>query len=157
MLVSAAHIAMIFDHTAVARLGARISVPLIGSTEYASGENMPLIVPLIGMLVLFVGSGYVVYRAIRWFFGPTVPDNEYACRPPLLTHRCGPPRSGRVGRRWACSVCRCPWIVVRGGTRRVPYIVEVGPGLSGTPRSEIRYRQVSGGVYWNFDRATYNA
>lgn len=137
-------------------MGARIPAPLIGSTEYAPGENIPLIVPLIGMLVLFVGSGYVIYRAIRWLFGPTVPDNEYAYRPPLLTHRCDPPRSGRVGTRWTCSVCGCPWIVVRGDTRRVPYIAEAGPGLHG-PRREIRYRQVSGGVYWNFDRATYNA
>jgi hypothetical protein len=154
MSVSAAHIAMIFDRPAVARMSARIPALLIGSTEYEPGENMPLIVPLIGMLVLLVGSGYVVYRAIRWLFGPTVPDNEYAYRPPLLTHRCGPPRSGRVGTRWVCSVCGCPWIVVRGDMRRVP---EVGPGLPGTERSEIRYRQVSGGVYWNFDRATYNA
>jgi hypothetical protein len=153
MSVSAAHIAMIFHHTVVARIPA----PLIGSTEYEPGENVPLIVPLIGMLVLFVGSGYVVYRAIRWLFGPTVPDDEYAYRPPLLTHRCGPPRSGRVGTRWACAVCGCPWIVVRGGTRRVSYVGEVGPGLPGTRRREILYRQVSGGVYWNFDRATYNA
>jgi hypothetical protein len=153
MSVSAAHIAMIFDHTAVARIPA----PLIGSTEYTPGENIPLIVPLIGMLVLFVGSGYVVYRAIRWLFGPTVPDNEYAYRPPLLTHRCGPPRSGRVGARWACSVCGCPWIVVQGDTRREPYITEAGPGLPGPQHNEIRYRQVSGGVYWNFDSATYNA
>jgi hypothetical protein len=155
--VSAPHIAMIFDHTAVALMGARILALLIGSTEYAPGENTPLIVPLIGMLVLFVGSGYVVYRTIRWLFGPTVPDDEYARRPPLLTHRCGPPRGGRMGTRWACPVCGCPWIVVREGTRMVPYTVEVGPGPPGTRRLETRHRQASGGVYWNFDRATYNA
>ena len=130
---------------------------LLGTTEYATGENMPAIFYLLAFLLIVAVSLYFVYRTIRWLFGPTVLDSQYTSRPPQLTHRCLPPRNRRTGARWVCSTCGCPWLASRGGTTVVPVTVEVGPGPPGTKRLETQYRQAPGGLHWFFDRETYEA
>jgi hypothetical protein len=165
--VSPAHIAHASQQSAVPAIRYRSAVNVFSqesdvvaaatSGEHSEEWGILLFGLMIPVVLFWIAVVLGLKYGIRWLAGPTTLDSQYASRPPQLTHRCSPPRGRREGSRWVCPACGCPWMASRGGTGPVPVTVEVGPGPPGTKRLETQYRQASGGLYWFFDRATYEA